>query len=301
MADPQSIDDVVSSIRRLVAAGPPSRPAAAGHVASTAEVAEETGEDVSDIRGDEIGDDAGSVGGAGDALVLGEELRVVEADDPFQPINRRDEVDGQDDVASQDEERDAPRSDARAAATPAPENPTSETPIPPRPSAPPSAEATQAFAAAIGGMGFVADSERAPSDLPPPPPIARIAPTTVAAPDVDTSEDDADIIAEIKAATAAEPDPTPDPGFEDAVVLSEDTPSSGASRDRDDDDDILADGIAATRPPALENMDHEALRDLVAEIVRQELSGVLGERITRNVRKLVRRELRTMFSAEEFD
>ena len=38
-------------------------------------------------------------------------------------------------------------------------------------------------------------------------------------------------------------------------------------------------------------VDEEALRDLVIEIVRQELQGELGERITRNVRKLVRREI----------
>ncbi|MEP5153835.1 hypothetical protein [Planktotalea sp.] len=38
-------------------------------------------------------------------------------------------------------------------------------------------------------------------------------------------------------------------------------------------------------------LDEEALRDMVAEIVRQELQGPLGERITRNVRKLVRREI----------
>ena len=38
-------------------------------------------------------------------------------------------------------------------------------------------------------------------------------------------------------------------------------------------------------------IDEEALRDLVSEIVRQELQGALGERITRNVRKLVRREI----------
>ncbi|MGH1466052.1 MAG: hypothetical protein ACRBBQ_11905 [Cognatishimia sp.] len=38
-------------------------------------------------------------------------------------------------------------------------------------------------------------------------------------------------------------------------------------------------------------LDEQMLRDLVGEIVRQELQGPLGERITRNVRKLVRREI----------
>ncbi|SDZ52357.1 hypothetical protein SAMN05444004_1196 [Jannaschia faecimaris] len=45
----------------------------------------------------------------------------------------------------------------------------------------------------------------------------------------------------------------------------------------------------------------DALRDLIAEIVRQELSGELGERITRNVRKLVRREIRQILASDEID
>lgn len=48
-------------------------------------------------------------------------------------------------------------------------------------------------------------------------------------------------------------------------------------------------------------LDEEALRDLVAEIVRQELQGALGERITRNVRKLVRREIHRALAAQELE
>ena len=48
-------------------------------------------------------------------------------------------------------------------------------------------------------------------------------------------------------------------------------------------------------------LDEEALRDLVAEIVREELMGTLGERITRNVRKLVRREIHRALNAQDFD
>lgn len=48
-------------------------------------------------------------------------------------------------------------------------------------------------------------------------------------------------------------------------------------------------------------LDEEALRELVADIVRQELQGALGERITRNVRKLVRREIHRALSAQDFD
>lgn len=48
-------------------------------------------------------------------------------------------------------------------------------------------------------------------------------------------------------------------------------------------------------------MDEEALRDLVGEIVRAELQGALGERITRNVRKLVRREIHRALTAQEME
>lgn len=51
--------------------------------------------------------------------------------------------------------------------------------------------------------------------------------------------------------------------------------------------------------PAL--LDEMALRDLVAEIVREELQGGLGERITRNVRKLVRAEIQRAFAARDLD
>lgn len=46
-------------------------------------------------------------------------------------------------------------------------------------------------------------------------------------------------------------------------------------------------------------LDEEGLRDLVASIVREELQGPLGERITRNVRKLVRREIHRALAAHD--
>ncbi|WP_099825705.1 hypothetical protein [Oceaniglobus indicus] len=48
-------------------------------------------------------------------------------------------------------------------------------------------------------------------------------------------------------------------------------------------------------------IDEEALREMVSEIVRQELQGALGERITRNVRKLVRREIMRAISIRDFE
>ena len=48
-------------------------------------------------------------------------------------------------------------------------------------------------------------------------------------------------------------------------------------------------------------LDEDALRDMVSEIVRQELQGALGERITRNVRKLVRREIHRALTSQGID
>ena len=48
-------------------------------------------------------------------------------------------------------------------------------------------------------------------------------------------------------------------------------------------------------------VDEETLRAIVAEVLREELQGALGERITRNVRKLVRREINQALATREFD
>ena len=46
-----------------------------------------------------------------------------------------------------------------------------------------------------------------------------------------------------------------------------------------------------------EDLDAEILRDIVGEVIRAELQGPLGERITRNVRMLVRREINRALEA----
>lgn len=54
-------------------------------------------------------------------------------------------------------------------------------------------------------------------------------------------------------------------------------------------------------PPAKADLDELALRALVAEIVREELRGELGARATRNIRKLVRREILRAQSLRDTD
>lgn len=46
-------------------------------------------------------------------------------------------------------------------------------------------------------------------------------------------------------------------------------------------------------------LDEETLREMVVDIVRTELQGALGEKITRNVRKLVRREIQRAFASHD--
>lgn len=48
-------------------------------------------------------------------------------------------------------------------------------------------------------------------------------------------------------------------------------------------------------------LDEETLREMVSDMVREELQGELGDRITRNVRKLVRREIQRAIATREFE
>ncbi len=72
--------------------------------------------------------------------------------------------------------------------------------------------------------------------------------------------------------------------------------------DSDEEDDLSDDGPTIDLSELDEGViDEDMLRDMVADIVRQELTGAMGERITRNVRKLVRREIHRAMVAREFD
>ncbi|MBE0554489.1 MAG: hypothetical protein IH625_12435, partial [Rhodobacteraceae bacterium] len=70
----------------------------------------------------------------------------------------------------------------------------------------------------------------------------------------------------------------------------------------------LADTVTEAAPAAMlrsaltadpDAIDDAALRDLVRELIVEELQGPLGERITRNIRKLVRAEIARALAAEQ--
>jgi hypothetical protein len=68
----------------------------------------------------------------------------------------------------------------------------------------------------------------------------------------------------------------------------------------DPDYEDLGEGVRFPEKATLD-IDEDILRELIAEVVHEELRGVLGQRITRNVRKMVRREIRIALAAEKFD
>ncbi|WP_179379757.1 hypothetical protein [Jannaschia marina] len=229
MAQPHDIEDVLSSIRRLVAneAGP----AAAAKAADTAKT-------------------------EGPTLVLDDSHRVTEPEDPFQMIRSlaQDERDGRDAehvTTALPEEIAAITTDLRDTSAPA----------------------------------EVWDS----GDLAPDVPLPVEAEEVPAHGEADMSATAEDVTAPFPASDYAE-----DTDFEVAEASEgHDAPAAPVS-DMPATEAGVAD-LSATVG------DDEALRDLIAEIVRQELAGELGERITRNVRKLVRREIRQMLASEDFD
>lgn len=84
----------------------------------------------------------------------------------------------------------------------------------------------------------------------------------------------------------------------DPVVDAETTSHADpVEQDIYEDDDL--DGLLEETGNAA--LDEEALRALVSKVVLEELTGPLGERITRNVRKLVRREIHRILSSQDFD
>lgn len=94
---------------------------------------------------------------------------------------------------------------------------------------------------------------------------------------------------------ASAPPVRPQPGATQGARHDAPTGPAHDSADRDGQD---ADADMLTEDTVI---DEAMLRELVADIVRQELMGALGERITRNVRKLVRREIHRALSAQDFE
>ncbi|NND41087.1 MAG: hypothetical protein HKO04_03325 [Silicimonas sp.] len=102
--------------------------------------------------------------------------------------------------------------------------------------------------------------------------------------DVMDAEFEADLTEAVTQSVAAEVAPQPaEPHAEDKAAEEQPTPEADAVE------------VAPLTP------EEELLRPIVAKLIREELQGELGERITRNVRKLVRREILRAINAREFE
>lgn len=82
----------------------------------------------------------------------------------------------------------------------------------------------------------------------------------------------------------------PDPVWADAAEAS--VLAALAEPDTADDDDAFDQAM---------RFDEDVLRELVRDMLREELAGKMGERITRNIRKLVRAEIARALAAQEFE
>ena len=71
------------------------------------------------------------------------------------------------------------------------------------------------------------------------------------------------------------------------------------AQDLDDPAGLYAEDLVPSYEDGL--IDEAVLRDMVAQLVREELRGSLGERITQNVRKLVRREIQRALMGQDYD
>ena len=99
----------------------------------------------------------------------------------------------------------------------------------------------------------------------------------------------AEVLASIRALVSAETAARLGPE-DDAVLML--TPGMRVDREAEGRGSALAEGIEAPgRGSAAPILDEESLRAVINAIVREELQGELGERIGRNLRKLIRREI----------
>jgi hypothetical protein len=122
----------------------------------------------------------------------------------------------------------------------------------------------------------------------------------------DSAEDDDDSALGLMAdvVTLHEPVAAPEPSFRHTVMDDADDDFGDDLAEGDGDDgmpipDDLDESIAAYIAGG-SKMDDAELRAMIVDVVRQELQGEMGERITRNVRKLVRREINNALSSKSY-
>lgn len=315
MSDPVSnaeIEDVLSSIRRLVSTADRSDEVTAD--------AQETQVDTADtehrlvltpsLRVDHTDDDetaaeAGESGPAGTDVLVAEDVWQFRhnAHDEVTQVDAPDDADesGQDDDTSQRADDEAPADPDQPAAEAA-EDITQDDAVADTDDKPASAALEDRIAEVEAAVAARDDQWEPDGDSGDEYSGSAVSPMAWEdyAPEPTEDEDDSEAgpSGESEAEVAAEPELAHP---EELLDESEPERSDHAEDDvepqdtQDDDTPLWQDDRADAY------LDEEALRDMVSEIVRQELQGALGERITRNVRKLVRREIHRALSSHELD
>lgn len=85
----------------------------------------------------------------------------------------------------------------------------------------------------------------------------------------------------------------------DSAPQEADTPANEVTAPEVAEDQTIP--VAPAAPLTAGHFDEDTLRPIVAKLIREELQGELGERITRNVRKLVRREILRALNSREIE
>ena len=98
--------------------------------------------------------------------------------------------------------------------------------------------------------------------------------------------------------TEPEPEPEAEPAPEPEARTASPLPLPPEARSPVPKAERFADAKPA---PTAAPIDKEALRPLVNRLLREELQGEIGERITRNVRKLVRQEIQRALAMQDLD
>lgn len=264
MSDPvqsAEIEDVLSSIRRLVSEDPKPRPAAVAGpdmlVLTPAQRVEQPQNDSADVEADDQAD--------APELAVAEEAADV-------PEER---------AADEHTAEESPAEPAEDQLTVAPEEPAQE------------AEADAADMAEFADDSTDEAPVRSWGDVTLEDRIAELEAAVAKSgedwePDGSESMDD-DVSVQAFPRASAEPETDTDEAQAMADTPEEERAAADPDPSLPDDED---DGLF---------LDEESLRAMINEIVREELQGSLGQRITRNVRKLVRQEINRALAARDFD
>ena len=117
--------------------------------------------------------------------------------------------------------------------------------------------------------------------------------------DHDPSDEEATVEPEVGAEESASAELEPN-AEEPATALPEPSAAPVAETKSEDAPEAKSDDAEQQAIAAMANLsDEDAMRLLISRMLRDELQGELGERITRNVRKLVRREIKRALSSEK--